>query len=134
MKSYFESDSVGKSGKSEHRNPHLDEMLETEDAAKWLKIPSRQLLANSKGQNAKIPGFWINQRVVRFHPRTIIAKLAHDAGLPPELVAAMFGLKQARHVGANGSQLKPPITPQTNNHEHPHQDRKSHRNRQQTHR
>lgn len=72
--------------------PHpLDELMETSEAAQWLKINSKQLLTDSKGKNAKIPGFWFSDRVVRFHPRSILAKLAHDAGLSPLLIAAMFG-------------------------------------------
>ena len=72
----------------------LDEMLDTAAAAKWLKIKPRRLLADSKGPRAKIPAFWINRRLVRFHPRTIIAKFANDAGIPPEVIAAMFGLRE----------------------------------------
>ncbi len=74
-------------------NPSLDEMLETPEAAKWLKLKPRRLLADAKGRRAKIPGFWINRRVVRFHPRTIIAKFANDAGVPIEVIGAMFELK-----------------------------------------
>jgi len=68
-------------------------MLETPAAAKWLKMTPRQLLAGSRGKRAKIPAFWINKRVVRFHPRTIITKFAQDAGLPFELVASAFNLR-----------------------------------------
>ncbi len=71
--------------------PGLDEMMEAPQAAKWLKMSQRQLLAESKGKGAKIPGFWLNRRVVRFHPRTIITSFARDTGLTPDFIAAMFG-------------------------------------------
>ncbi len=67
-------------------------MLPTVEAAKWLNLKPRRLLADSKGKKAKIPGFWINERVVRYHPRTIIAKLAFDAGVPKEAIAASLCL------------------------------------------
>ncbi|HEV2330555.1 MAG TPA: hypothetical protein VGY56_17380 [Verrucomicrobiae bacterium] len=66
----------------------MDEILDAPEAARWLKITPRMLLSESQGERAKIPGFWLNDRVVRFHRQIILAKLAHDAGLPPELIAA----------------------------------------------
>jgi hypothetical protein len=71
-------------------NPCLDELMETPEAAKWLKVNPRLLLDESRGQKAKIPGFWINDRTVRYHRKFILAKLAHDAGLPTELIAAVL--------------------------------------------
>lgn len=71
-------------------------MLRTDEAAKWLSMRPRDLLARSKGRNPKIPGFWINRKVVRFHPRTIIAKLAADAGVAPEVIAASFARPGSR--------------------------------------
>jgi hypothetical protein len=98
-------------------------MMETSEAAKWLKINPHQLLNDSKGKDAKIPGFWLSERIIRFHPRTIIAKLAHDAGLPPEVIAAMFGLKQTRCVFSDLALLKPPTEQPNNHHEHPDEKR-----------
>ena len=75
---------------------HLDDMLETADAASWMGLCERKLLAKgkrAKGKAAKIPGFWLNQNVVRWNPRTIIAKLAADAGVAPEVIAAMFKIE-----------------------------------------
>jgi len=58
------------------------------------RVTTRELLKKSKGgKRATIPGFWINERVVRFNPRTIIAKLADDAGVKPEVISAMLNLK-----------------------------------------
>ena len=69
-------------------------MLKTEDAAKWLRMKPGELLEKSRGgKRAVIPAFWLNQRVVRYNPRTIIAKLAADAGVSSEVISAMFNLK-----------------------------------------
>jgi hypothetical protein len=40
------------------------------------------------GKRAKVPAFRFNDRNVRFHPRTVLAKLAADAGVSPEVIAA----------------------------------------------
>lgn len=69
----------------------LDDLLELPDAAKWLKLSEREVLAKSKGRSPKIAAYWINKRVVRFHPRAILAKMALDNGAPVEFVGAMFG-------------------------------------------
>jgi len=71
----------------------LDDMLETAEAAKWLRMRPRDLLAKTKGRKPEIPAFRINSKVVRFHPRTIVCKLAADAGLSPELISASLNLK-----------------------------------------
>lgn len=73
-----------------YAHPFLDQMMETDEAANWLKMNSNKLLDQSKGRGALIPGFWFGDRMVRYNPRTIIAKLAHDAGLPYHVVASMF--------------------------------------------
>lgn len=74
-------------------NVQLDELLSLADAAEWFRLAPRKLSLKSKGPRAKIPGFWLNSRTVRFHPRTIIAKLAKDAGVAPETIAASMGLR-----------------------------------------
>lgn len=66
----------------------LDSILTLEEAAEWLGQNPRVLLTKTKGRRPRIPAFWDNQRFVRFHPRTIIAKLAADAGVSPEVLAA----------------------------------------------
>ena len=71
---------------------NLDAMLETPEAAQWLAMSERELLSKCKGRHAAIPGFWLNRRVVRFHPRTILAKLAADAGVKPEVIAASMNM------------------------------------------
>lgn len=70
----------------------LDDMLKLEEASEWLRMNTDDLAARSKGRKPKIPGFWFNQRVVRFNPRTVIAKLAADAGVEPAVIAAMFSV------------------------------------------
>ena len=49
----------------------LDAMLTPTDAAAWLGIAERTLLANARLK--KIPCVRINERVLRFHPRSILA-------------------------------------------------------------
>ena len=53
--------------------PHaveLDSLSTPEQAAKWLGLTQRVLLANVRRK--KIPAVRINDRVIRFHPRTIL--------------------------------------------------------------
>lgn len=71
----------------------IDELLTLEEAARLWRMSPRELAAKSKGPRAPIPGYWINRRVVRFHPRAMFAKAAHDAGMPAHLIAAMFDLQ-----------------------------------------
>lgn len=71
----------------------LDEILDAEQAAKWLKMSTETLLSKSRGKRAMIPGFWLNSRVLRFHPRTVVSVLAARAGVSPEIIAASFGIQ-----------------------------------------
>ena len=48
----------------------LDALLTPADAANWLGIAERTLLSNARLK--KIPCVRINDRVLRFHPRTIL--------------------------------------------------------------
>lgn len=68
----------------------LDQLLTLTEAAKLWRMTPRELAAKSKGPAAQIPGYWINRKIVRFHPRAMFAKAAADAGIAPELIAAMF--------------------------------------------
>ena len=68
----------------------LDDLLSVEQAAEWLQLSVREVRAKSKGRSPKIAGYWINSRVVRFHPRAVLARFAKDNGAPPEFIAAMF--------------------------------------------
>ena len=49
----------------------LDALLTPEAAARWLNMAERTLLSNARRK--KIPCVRINDRVLRFHPRTILA-------------------------------------------------------------
>lgn len=72
---------------------HLDGMLTRTQAAQWLQMSERELAAKSLGLRPKVPAFRVgSQRTIRYHPRTILAKFAKDAGLPLEVVAASFGM------------------------------------------
>jgi hypothetical protein len=72
---------------------NLDELLTLEQAASAWGMEPRELSAKTKGNNPTIPGIWINQRVVRFHPRAMLAHAAANSGVKPEVIAAMFNLK-----------------------------------------
>ena len=81
----------------------LDSLLTLEEAAAWLRQHPRILVTKTKGRRPKIPAFWENQRVVRFHPRTILAKLAADAGVPSEVVAASLAETLPKPSDAGGA-------------------------------
>jgi len=53
----------------------LDQLLTPTEAAAWLGMSTRVLLANARRK--RIPSIHINERVIRFHPRTILQ--AHKA-------------------------------------------------------
>jgi len=73
------------------RKIQLDDLLDLQTAATWLGLSPAVVLEKSKGRSPKIAAYWINRRVVRFHPRAILAKLSRDNGALPEHIAAMFG-------------------------------------------
>ena len=50
----------------------LDALMTPEECAAWLKIEKRTLIAKNARRN-RIPVVKINQRVFRFHPRSILA-------------------------------------------------------------
>ena len=49
----------------------LDALLTPVECARWLRIAQRTLLANARRK--KIPVVKLNERVLRFHPRSILA-------------------------------------------------------------
>jgi hypothetical protein len=49
----------------------LDALLSPAEASRWLGLSRRVLMANVRRK--KIPAIRINDRVFRFHPRTILA-------------------------------------------------------------
>lgn len=74
----------------------LDQLLTLDEAARWLRMRKRDLSARSKGHNPSIPGIWINERVVRFHPRLMLAKMASDSGAPTGIVTAVFSTQEVK--------------------------------------
>lgn len=50
---------------------NLDSLLTPQECAAWLGIAERTLINNVRRK--KIPVVRINERVLRFHPRTILA-------------------------------------------------------------
>lgn len=69
----------------------LDSLLTLQEAANWLGLHPRILASKIKGRRPHVPVWNPNQQIIRFHPRTILAKFAADAGVPLEVVAASFG-------------------------------------------
>ena len=68
----------------------LDKLLTLEECAAWLRIERHALSRKSSGRRAAIPAIRNGRSFIRFHPRTVLAKFAHDAGLSPEVIAASF--------------------------------------------
>lgn len=68
------------------KSPPLDAMLTPKEAAEWLGISAQTVMRKSKGRNPKLPAFRIGRTTPRFHVRTIIAKLASDAGVSRDVV------------------------------------------------
>ena len=77
---------------------NLDDLLTLEECSAWFRLNKRDLAVKSRGKRPAVPGFWLNCKVVRFHPRTILAKLAHESGVPVEVIAASFQIKTNEHA------------------------------------
>lgn len=73
----------------------LDAMLSVAQTARWLGMSEAHLRAISP---RKVPMFRIGRKTVRGHPRTIIAQLAANAGVKPEVVSAGLASFLARQV------------------------------------
>lgn len=71
----------------------LDTLLTLDEAAALWRLRPAELSIKSRGRNAKIPGIWINARVVRFHPRMMFAKVARDNGVPVDVIMAALGVR-----------------------------------------
>jgi len=72
--------------------PQLDEMLTREQCAEWLGVTARYLAEDAMSGAPKIPAFKPSHKVVRYHPRTVLAKMAFDAGVPLQIIAASHGI------------------------------------------
>ena len=75
------------------RPVELDTLLTLEEAAALWRLRPEELSAKSKGRSAKIPGIWLNARVVRFHPRMMFAKVARDNGVPMDVIMAALNVR-----------------------------------------
>jgi hypothetical protein len=76
----------------------LDTLLTLEEAAALWRLRPAELSAKSKGRNAKIPGIWLNARVVRFHPRMMFAKVARDNGVPMDVIMGALNVRPAESL------------------------------------
>jgi hypothetical protein len=75
------------------RSVELDTLLTLEEAATLWRLRPEELSAKSKGRNAKIPGIWLNARLVRFHPRMMFAKVARDNGVPMDVIMGALNVR-----------------------------------------
>jgi len=73
----------------------LDHHLTADECAKWLGISKAMLLSKCKGRRPSIPGFWLNQRVVRFHPRTVLHALQRQTGISDQAIEAIARLSSS---------------------------------------
>ena len=90
------------------RPVELDTLLTLDEAAALWRLSPEELSAKSKGRSAKIPGIWINARVVRFHPRIMFAKVARDNGVPMDVIMGALNVRPLDGVSISGSQTSQP--------------------------
>jgi hypothetical protein len=81
---------------TERFTPKLDDLLTRDQCAEWLQVEARYLAEDAMEVKPKIPVFRPSRKVVRYHPRTILSKLAREAGVPMEVIAASYGLNETR--------------------------------------
>jgi hypothetical protein len=70
--------------------PALDDLINLEQVSAWLSISPQTVLQKSKGRNPEIPAVRIGARILRWHPRTLLAKWAIEGGLSDATVAVAF--------------------------------------------
>lgn len=75
----------------------LDEILTLEECASWLALTTRDL--KEKVRAGRIPAIRLNQRVFRFHPRTVLLKL----GVPRDAVETTRNHEPPRRPPAPGN-------------------------------
>jgi hypothetical protein len=69
---------------------YLDGLYTRDEAAQWLRMAPRKLAELSRGRRPRIPSVRISNKIVLYHPRTILAKYAEDQGVKPATIAASF--------------------------------------------
>ena len=72
--------------------PQLDEMLTRQQCASWLGVEEEWLKRNTD----KIVPFKPGHKTALYHPRTILAKMAFDAGIPLQIIAASHGIVETQ--------------------------------------
>ena len=72
----------------------LDRMLKPAEAAQWLRMSKDDYLRKTRA--GVIKTFHFGHKQVLAHPRTIIACKAAEAGVKPEVIAAMFTLPPSK--------------------------------------
>lgn len=75
----------------------LDEILTLEECSSWLGLKPRDL--KEKVRSGRIPAIKLNQRVLRFHPRTVLLKL----GVPKEALGMPNNHESLRNPTIHGN-------------------------------
>ncbi len=71
----------------------LDSLLTLQEAAEWFGLSVKRFSKKARGKRPVVPPIVLNRRTLRFSPRLILANAGHEAGMPPELIAAALNLK-----------------------------------------
>ena len=108
MENFMTEPNKPKTNVTQPSHMNLDKFLNSREAAEWLGI-TQPVLVNKKikGRNPEIPAFCIGNKSYRYHPRTIITKLAKDAGVPFDVIVASLGESK------DDNQLKTTTNPST---------------------
>jgi len=81
------------------KSMNLDKPLTLDECARWLRLRPRDVAAKARGLRPKIPAIRLGRKTLRFHPRTILAKFAADAGVPLAVVQASFSAPKSSTKG-----------------------------------
>lgn len=74
----------------------IDELISREKCAAWFGESERWVQENVKG-------FRPSHKCTVYHPRTILAKMAFDAGVPLQIIAASYGVVEPKKHETNWS-------------------------------
>ena len=78
-----------------HYVPDLDELLTPQQCVAWMKQGDLKDAERWLRENERtIVPFRPSHKVKLYHPRTILAKMAFDAGVPLQIIAASYGVTE----------------------------------------
>jgi hypothetical protein len=90
---------------SQKEVPFLQSWLTLAEAAAWMRIAPRKLAALSKHRGSRIPAVWFNRQTCIFNPATIIAKLAGERNVDPEMIRAILNMKDPETEWKEGNKI-----------------------------